>query len=111
MANNYVSIPLDPSSFYGLSISLEGNSYNIDFTYNERAELYFISLFDADNNPIVTGEALVPEYPIFLDYFLPNLTGYFWLARKGTLTGEPYKEFPDKISEYYNLFYIYVTED
>lgn len=107
---NYVSVPLDDSSYYGLSISLEGNSYNLDFIYNERSKLYHISLYDADNNPIVVGAGLVPSYPIFLDYALNNLTGYFWLGSTSELSVERYKEFPDKISEYYKLFYIYNTE-
>ncbi len=111
MTIQYVSVPLDESSYYGLSISLEGNSYNLDFIYNERSELYHLSLFDSDNNPIVVGAGLVPSYPIFLDYALNNLTGYFWLVNKGAINTEKYKEFPDKISEYYDLFYIYNIED
>ena len=110
MATKYVSIPLDESPYYGLSVALEGNSYKVEFTYNERAKLYYLAFFSADNTPLVLGEALIPEYPIFLDYNLPNLTGYFWLARKSAISGEPYKEFPTKISEYYNLFYIYVED-
>lgn len=108
---NYVSIPLYSDSYYGLSISLEGNSYNIDFVYNERAELYYVSLYDSDNEAMVLGEALVPDYPLFLDYNLPDLTGYFWLGAKGSIASEPYKDYPDKISDFYNLYYIYITED
>ncbi len=110
MTTQYVSIPLDPTPFYSLSISLEGNSYTLEFVYNERSRLYFMSLYTADNVPLVLGEALIPDYPMFLDYKLPKLAGCFWLGGKGTLVAEPYKEFPDKISEYYNLFYI-TTED
>lgn len=111
MSTAYVSIPLDSSSYYGMSVSLEGNSYNLDFIYNERTKLYHLSLFDADNNSLVEGVGLVPSYPILLDYALPSLTGYFWLGSNSTINTEKYKEFPDKISEYYSLFYIYTKED
>lgn len=111
MAVLYVDIPLQDDPFYDLSISLEGNSYILEFIYNERMQLYTFSLYDAERNPIVQGEALVPEYPMFLDYALENLTGYFFLTRKPTIISEPYKTYPDKINEYYWFMYVYETED
>ena len=103
----YIDIPLSGSAFYDLSISLEGNSYIIQFIYNERMALYTMSLFDADKNPIVQGVALVPNYPIFVDYRLPNLTGYFLLINNSTTNTEQYKQYPDQIHKYYQLVYIY----
>ena len=111
MAENYVSLVLSEDVFYEYSVSLEGNSYILQFVYNERASLYFLSLFTAERVPVVLGEALVPSYPIFIDYALPDLTGYFYLQEKASITGEPYKEFPDRINEYYDLFYMFETED
>ena len=108
---SYVDIPIIDEPFYDLSIALEGNSYIIEFTYNERMSLYTISLYDAERNPIVLGEGLVPEYPIFFDYALENLTGYFLLTKKSTLISEPYKEFPDKLSEFYYMVYVIPAED
>ena len=107
MTTQYVTIPLDSAPYYTLSVSLEGNSYNLDFLYNERTQLYHVSLFDADNIPIVEGVGLVPEFPIFADYAIPNLSGYLWLGKKASLTSEPYKNYPDRISEYYELMYVY----
>lgn len=107
MVDNYVSLPLSDDPFYEYSVSLEGNSYIVQFVFNERAQLYFFSLYTAEREPIVLGEALVPTYPMFTDYALSNLTGYFCLQEKATITGEPYKEFPDVLSEYYDFFYLF----
>lgn len=111
MAERYVSLVLSDEPFYEYSVSLEGNSYILQFLYNERAQLYFLSLFTAEREPVVLGEALVPSYPIFIDYALPALTGYFYLQENATIVSEPYKTFPDKISEYYTLFYMFEVED
>lgn len=107
----YVNMPLFPDAFYTYSMAFEGNSYNLEFIYNERSKLYFINLYDADNNPIVVGEALVPGYPIFLDYALFPLTGYLFMEENASILAEPYKTFPDSIDQYYSLFYIYSVED
>jgi hypothetical protein len=111
MANLYVTLPLSADPYYSFTVALEGNSYIVQLLFNERMQLYTISLFNADNTPVVQGEALVPEYPMFQDYALPNLTGHFLLTKKAEILSEPYKEFPDKINEYYNFFYVYVEED
>lgn len=110
MTNNYVDIPLQDSPFYELSIALEGNSYIIEFVYNERAQLYFMNLYNSDREAIVLGQALIPEYPIFLDYNLANLSGFFWMLKKATLVSEPYKTYPDSIHQYYDLIYVIPTE-
>lgn len=107
MAEKYVSLPLFADAAYEYSIALQGNSYNVGFIYNERMQLYTISLFDADSNPIVAGEALVPSYPIFLDYAIYPLTGYFYLKEKANILSEPYKTYPDRIDQYYWFYYIY----
>jgi hypothetical protein len=111
MADLYVDLLLDDSPIYEYSVSLEGNSYIVEMTFNERSQLYFMSLYDADRNPIVLSAALVPGYPIMFDYALPNLTGFFLLIQKGTLESEPYKKFPDKLSQYYSLVYTFQSED
>ena len=110
MTTFYVDLLLDDYPIYEYSVSLEGNSYIIEIVYNERSQMYFMSLYDADRNPIVLGAGLVPGYPIMYDYALPNLTGFFLLIQKGTLQSEPYKTFPDKLNQYYSFVYTY-TED
>ena len=110
MTDHYVVMPLYPDIYYNYSVALQGDTYIIEFVYNERSKLYFLNLLDADNNPIVMGEALVPNYPIFLDYAIFPLTGFFLLEEKADILSEPYKTYPDSIDQYYNLFYIY-SED
>lgn len=110
MANIYVDLLLDDSPLYDYSFSLEGNSYIVEMQFNERTQLYHMSLYDADKNPLVLGVGLVPGFPIMADYALPNLTGFFLLIQKGELQSEPYKKFPDKLSQYYNLVFTYIEE-
>lgn len=102
----YVDIPLLSDPYYDLSISLEGRSYIIEFVYNERSQLYYMNLYNDDRDAIVRGQALIPEYPIFIDYALSNLSGYFWLLNNSSLISEPYKTYPENISQYYSLVYI-----
>lgn len=104
---NYVSLNLFDEPFYEYAVALEGNSYVLQFIYNERAQLYNFNLYDAERNPIVLGEMLVPTYPLFADYVIPNLTGYFYLQEKATIISEPYKTYPDSLAQYYDFFYIY----
>jgi len=111
MADHYVNLPLFTDSDYNYSVNLQGQSYVLDFKYNERVQLYFLSLLDAENNPIVLGEGLVPTYPILKDYALFPLTGFFWMEEKADILSEAYKVYPDKIAEYYSFFYIYSDEE
>lgn len=103
----YITLPLFPDSHYTYAVALQDVSYNLEFIYNERTQLYSLSLYDQNNNPIVLGEALVPNYPIFKDYAIFPLTGFFWMEEKADIISEPYKAYPDSIDQYYNLFYIY----
>lgn len=109
MANLYVDVPLLNEPYYDLTISLEGNSYILEFIYNERLSLYTFSLFDSQKVPLVQGQALVPEYPLFLDYNLKDLSGYFYLTKKSDLVSEPYKDYPDQLKDYYYFMYIYTS--
>lgn len=107
MAVKYVSLPLFSDPDYEYSVALQGDSYILRFIYNERMRLYTISLYDADSNPIVLGEALVPNYPIFFEYAIYPLTGYFFMEEKANIQKEPYKVYSDSLDEYYSMFYIY----
>lgn len=111
MALYNVVLPLFDEPDYSYAIALEGESYILRFTYNERAQLYFLSLSSEDGTPIVQGVGLVPEYPIMEDYAVYPLTGFFWLEKKAELISEPYKKYPDTLSEYYDFYYSYITED
>ncbi len=61
-----VSIPLFPevSSGFVQKIELGGVFYLIRIRWNSRTESWFLHVFDADGNPLVTGKRLVPNYPL-----------------------------------------------
>lgn len=107
MALQYVSLPLFADPFYEYSIALQGQSLVFRFTYNDRIAGYSIDLLDQDNNPIVIGERLIPGYPIFKEYALFPLTGWVWMEEIAEIISEPYKAYPDKINEYYQMWYVY----
>lgn len=107
MVDKYISLPLFADPYYSYPIALQGNSYILEFIYNERTQLYSLNLFDSESNPIVVGEALVPNYPIFKDYAIFPLTGFFWMEEKADIISEPYKAYPDSLDQYYNLYYLY----
>ncbi len=99
-------LPLYTDGDYYYTISLQGNAYKIRFYYNERIESWSFDLRLSDDTPLVLGASLVKHYPIFIDYYLPNLTGYFWLEEIGkdinnTVTHNL------EIWKYYKLYYIW----
>lgn len=110
MADKYISLPLFADPVYEYGVALQGDSYILEFIYNERLELYTLNLYDADRNAIILGEALLPHYPMFLEYAIFPLTGYFYMYEKANILSEPYKVYPDKINEYYEFSYVY-SED
>jgi hypothetical protein len=107
MVDKYISLPLFADPYYSYPIALQGNSYILEFIYNERTQLYSLSLYDSESNPIVLGEALVPNYPIFKDYAIFPLTGFFWMEEKADILSEPYKVYPDSLDQYYSMYYMY----
>lgn len=111
MADHFLALPLFSDAYYTYTVAFQGNSYILEFVYNERSSLYFINLYDADNNPMVLGEALVPNYPILADYALFPMTGFIWMEEKADITGGPYKTYPDSIDQYYNLYYLWTEDD
>lgn len=107
----YISLPLFSDPYYSYSITLEGESYILEFLYNERMGLYTFGLYTPEQQPIVVGEALVPTTPLLLDYAIEGLNGYFLLEAKGDWKAESYKKYPDQIHQYYNLYYVYELEE
>ena len=110
MTDYYVSLPLFDEPDYNYAVNLQGQSYILDFKYNERSQLYFLSVYTAENVPIILGVSLVPTYPISKDNALFPLTGFFWMEEKAAILSEPYKVYPDKVNEYYNFFYTWSEE-
>jgi hypothetical protein len=61
-----VNIPLFPDVASGFiqKIELGGIFYSIRIRWNTRSESWFLHVFDADDNPLITGKRLVPNYPL-----------------------------------------------
>ena len=106
MTLQYIPMPLFSDPSYTYDISIESNAYTIDVYYNERAEGWFFNLIIKGGNPLIYGERLVANYPILIDYALPNLTGYIFLEPIGDSV-EKYRTAPFELSKWFRLFYIY----
>lgn len=107
----YVNIPLSSSLSYEMAVALEGSSYTLSMEYNSRQKLYYMSLYDSEKNPVIVGVPIVPTYPIANNYVIPSLNGFFLLINKSSdIYFEAYKLYPEKISEYYDLVYVYTVE-
>lgn len=47
-------------------VVLSGTAYLIRFTYNDTFDYWTFGLYDTQENPIVTGIKMVPNYPLNL---------------------------------------------
>ncbi len=99
-------LPLYQDADYSYTVSLEGIAYKIRLYFNERVQRWAIDLFYADGTPIVLGESLVRNYPIFLDYQIEGLSGYFYIEEIGKDINETNKHFFE-IWKYFRFYYIY----
>lgn len=106
MTTQLINLPLREISNYFFTVSLEGIAYEIWLYYNERMQQWIINLSDIQGNKIVMGEALVPEYPLFLDYITPDLSGCFFLIPIGESQNETISN-PFEINKYYRLYYVW----
>lgn len=98
-------LPLYADPDYSYVVSLDRIAYRIRFYYNERMQQWVIDLRYANGDPVILGEAVVEQYPMFLDY-ATELTGYFWLEPIGKNQNETVSN-PFHLSKYYKLFYYY----
>ena len=101
-----LELPLYKDPDYAYIVSLQGRAYKIRLYYNERMSRWIFNLAYADGAPIVTGEALSLEYPLFLDYGVEDLTGYFYLSPIGKKQNNT-ELHPFELQKYYKLYYVY----
>lgn len=107
MALIETKLPLFTDSYYSYSVSLEENTFYLEFLYIERIQDWLFSITDAERTSLVSGQRLTPETPLFGDYQLPNLSGFFWLTPK---SGEDPSNFVDRrrrLSEYFDFYYYF----
>lgn len=89
----YMTIPLDDSEvpWRSFRMTLSGVRYNLELQYNVRVDRWFLSIYDAAQNPILMsiplliGRALTVQYPT-----LPLPVGVLFVvdnSNKGTQPG------------------------
>lgn len=54
-------------------VVLSGVAYQIRFTYNDTCDYWKFSLYDAQDEPIVLGVKIVPQFPLNLFYGVTQL--------------------------------------
>ncbi len=61
-------IPTKDNPNYDISIDLESKIYNINFLYNTVGDFWTMSLATGNNETILTGIKIVPNYPLTFNY-------------------------------------------
>lgn len=110
MALNYLNITLFEDPDYEFTVSLQRTAFRIRLYYIEREQRWAMDLMYGDRTPIVNGAAVVADYPMFLEYYIPNFPGFFWFEPVGKIGGQALGN-PFELSDYYRMIYYYETED
>ncbi len=105
-------LPLRKFPYYSYSADVEGIVRNFVFTFSDHYGVWHMDIYNPDNEEVVTGIKLVPDYPMLLDYALEHkgITGAFYLM---PISAENYKDFStdvEALATYYQLFYFYDDE-
>lgn len=103
----YVDLPLYSDYYYSYSVTLEGNAYNLEIYYNDYNTKWYMDIYTEDQELVLAGLTLNPEYPIGGDYVIPNLSGFFFLYPIPSITTEKYKTEPESLYQYYTFKYCY----
>ncbi|CUR44316.1 virion structural protein [Pseudomonas phage VCM] len=113
MSTIYVELPLFTDAKYRYGLALEGQSWQFTFYWNTRCSQWHMDLRMEDQTPVVLGYALVPQYPMMVDYNLEDigLTGYFILLPINATISNKITEESDIMPEFFSLFYVYNVED
>lgn len=111
METVYVELPLYNQRNYTYGVSLEGRSYVLSFYWSVKSRQWHMDLRLEDRTPILLGQALVPQYPMFVDYNLEELgmTGYFELMPVNVALSTKVSEAGDIVPEFFKLYYVYLT--
>lgn len=102
-------LPLYADPTYQYNASIEGVSRLFRFKWNDRTKSYQMDVLNEDGTPVLLGQRLVSNYPMFVDYPLSkyNLTGYFVMLPRNTNQLANKIASLEQVSERYSLFYIY----
>lgn len=109
MTTTFIELPLYAERKYSYGISLEGVSYTLTFYWNRKAKSWHMDIHLEDRTQVVLGVALVPQYPMLVDYNLEEIgmNGHFELmpvnADLSSKAGEEFSIIP----EFFRLYYVY----
>lgn len=101
-----VNLPLHDEAHYSYNASLEDTSYKVEMNYNTRTESWAYDLYTRDNQPVLLGQSIVPNYPIASDYDIP-LSGDFWLKPLPEVAPSKAAQYPRNLNKYYSFAYEY----
>jgi hypothetical protein len=109
MTSVYVELPLYSDPSYQYNAPVENQSRRFKFNWNDRTATWQMDVYNEDGTPILIGQRLVAQYPMFVDYDLSvyGLTGYFMLIQKNANQLGRDNSLITDIPERYSLFYIY----
>ncbi len=64
-----IVIPTSPGvPYFRQKTNLEGRDFVLDFSYNQRIERWYLSIFDEEETPILRGLKLVANWPLLRHY-------------------------------------------
>lgn len=108
----FIEMPLFTDLNYRYSLPLEGVSLYFTFHWNERASQWHMDISLEDLTPILKGMALVPQYPMAVDYSLEEqgLTGYFALMPVSVAQSAQLGDSSGIMPQFFKLFYVHITE-
>lgn len=105
-------LPLKTFPYYSYSATVENIVRNFVFTFSDHYGVWHMDIYNPDNEVVIEGVRLVPDYPMLLDYALEHkgLTGAFYLM---PINPGIYKDFStdvEALATYYKLSYFYDDE-
>ena len=94
----YVDLPA-----YTYSIQLDGVTFQLTFTYNDRMSRWMLSIADNAGNPLVGEVPVIVNYPMFDRYKVPGLPAgtLFAYDTLNTNTDPTRYELGDRVRLYY----------
>ena len=105
-----VFCPLFDSPFYSYTIDLSDEAYTLTFRWNGRANQWFMSIDDSEENNIIRSIALVPSYLLLEQYSLDKPEGDFLLV---PFSGEGFENasIPDPRNIQQTHFLVYTDDN
>lgn len=109
MDYNWVKLPLFDSWNYEYTVVLEGVSYILRISYSDRTQTWSLDVSLEEGENLLQGESLLPYKITGLDK-ISSLSGFFWVEPISLDDNETFLH-PDLLYKYFNLYYLYTTQE